>query len=210
MMDWLNELLVAYPWGVYLFVALAPFIQEDTAIISAAAASIAGAGETSVLFACLLVGLSASDLWKYWLGRAAHYNEWGRKAASKPAVQAAKEKVINRLGLSLVTARFVPGTRIPLYIACGFFHAPFPRVAFFVIGSAIVYAGIAFGLFHLLGEMAGERIEKYAPVVAILIVVCVIGFLVIKARFSPENRSETNEDGLKSSVSGLGVPEERS
>ncbi|MEM9233646.1 MAG: VTT domain-containing protein [Pseudomonadota bacterium] len=181
-MDWLNELLAAYPWGIYIFVALAPFVQEDTAIISAAAASIAGAGETPILFLSLLIGLSASDLWKYWLGRAAHYNEWGRKAASKPGVQAARDKVVNRLGLSLVTARFVPGTRIPLYIACGFFKAPFPKVAFFVIGSAIIYALIAFLLFHALGEMAGERIEAYAPVVAVGVVICVIGFLVIRSR----------------------------
>jgi len=181
-MDWLNELLAAYPWGVYLFVALAPFIQEDTAVISAAAASIAGAGDTTILFLSLLAGLSASDLWKYWLGRAAHYNSWGRKAASKPAVQAARDKVVNRLGLSLITARFVPGTRIPLYIACGFFRAPFPKVALFVVGSAVVYALIAFSLFHALGEMAGERIEKYAPVAAITIVVCVITFLIVRAR----------------------------
>ena len=44
-MEWLNELLVAYPWGIYVLVALGPFIQEDAAILSAAAASAAGAGD---------------------------------------------------------------------------------------------------------------------------------------------------------------------
>ncbi|MEM9670623.1 MAG: VTT domain-containing protein [Pseudomonadota bacterium] len=195
-MEWLSDLVSAYPWGVYLFVAIAPFVQEDTAIISAAAASIAGAGETPILFVSLLVGLSASDLWKYWLGRAAHYNEWGRRAASKPAVQAARDKVVNRLGLSLVTARFVPGTRIPLYIACGFFRAPFPKVAFFVIGSAVMYAFIAFALFHALGEMAGERIERYAPAVAIAIVICVISFLIISARVRASKQSAPSSSGL--------------
>ncbi|MEL7480776.1 MAG: hypothetical protein AAGJ29_04390 [Pseudomonadota bacterium] len=180
-MEWLNELLAAYPWGVYVFVALTPFVQEDTAIISAAAASAAGAGDSTLLYVSLLIGLSASDLWKYWLGRAAHYNAWGRAAAAKPAVQAAREKVVNRLGLSLVVARFVPGTRIPLYIASGFFHAPFAKVAIFVVGSAMLYAAIAFSLFHLLGDMAGEQIHQYAPVVAISLVVCVVTYLTVTA-----------------------------
>ncbi|MEM7663202.1 MAG: VTT domain-containing protein [Pseudomonadota bacterium] len=205
----MTELANAYPWGVYLLVALAPFVQEDTAVISAAAASAAGAGQTPLLFLFLLLGLSASDLWKYWLGRAAHYNEWGRKAAAKPGVQAAKEKVVNRLGLSLVTARFVPGTRIPLYIACGFFHAPFPRVAFFVISSAILYAAIAFGLFHLLGEMAGERIEKYAPFAAIAIVISVISYLVIQARIKTVKTASVSGDPAQIEASTLGVQDKR-
>ena len=190
MIEMLNEWAAAYPWGVYAIVAIAPFIQEDTAIISAAAASAAGAGSTQLLFITLIIGLSISDLWKYWLGRAAHTHEYGRKFASKPGVEAARDKVVNRLGLSLVTARFVPGTRIPLYIACGFFKAPFPKVAFFVIFSAIIYATIAFSLFHLIGDMAGEKLHQYAPVAAIVVVICVIGFLVISSRRKKVEASE--------------------
>ncbi len=173
-MAWLNELAAAYPWGIYVLVALGPFIQEDAAILSAAAASVAGLGSVRGIFIALLIGLSISDLWKYWLGRAAHTYEWGRKAALKPSVQAAKEQVVQRLGVSLFIARFVPGTRIPLYLACGFFRAPFWKVAIYVIASATLYVSIAFALFHWLGEMAGEQIEKYAPIVG-----GVLGFIVL-------------------------------
>lgn len=178
-MEWLTGLVEAYPWGIYALVAISPFIQEDAAIISAAAAAASGAGSPQILFITLIIALSASDLWKYWLGRAAHANERGRKFANKPSVQAAREKVVKRLGLSLITARFVPGTRVPLYIACGFFKAPFPKVAFYVMTSAIMYASIAFVLFHWLGEVAGDSIHKYAPIVAITIVIIVISTLAI-------------------------------
>lgn len=180
-MDWLNDLLAAYPWGIYVLVAIGPFIQEDAAIISAAAASAAGAGSPQLLFVTLLAGLSLSDLWKYWLGRAAHTHTWGRKFAQKPGVQAARDKVVRRLGLSLLTARFVPGTRVPLYIACGFFKAPFWKVALYVISSAIVYVTIAFTLFHKLGDMAGERINTYAPILAVCVVVLAVIYLTFKA-----------------------------
>ncbi len=189
-MEWLTELLAAYPWGIYALVAIAPFIQEDTAIISAAAAAAAGAGSPQLLFVILIIGLSISDLWKYWLGRAGHTHEWGRKFAQKPGVESAREKVVNRLGLSLITARFVPGTRIPLYIACGFFKAPFWKVAIFVIFSAILYAGIAFAAFQMLGEMAGERIHKYAPIVAIGVVVFVITYLIVSAKLKGRLKNE--------------------
>ena len=181
-MAWLSDLAATYPWGIYVLVALGPFIQEDAAILSAATASVAGLGSVRGIFLSLLVGLSISDLWKYWLGRAAHTHEWGRKIAEKPGVQAAKSQVVQRLGVSLFVARFVPGTRIPLYLACGFFHAPFWKVAIYVISSAIIYVSIAFALFHWLGDMAGEQIEKYAPMVAIVLASLVIGYLLIQWR----------------------------
>jgi len=183
-MAWLNDLAAAYPWGIYVLVALGPFIQEDAAILSAAAASVAGLGTTRWIFISLLIGLSISDLWKYWLGRAAHTHEWGRNIANKQSVQAAKSQVVQRLGVSLFVARFVPGTRIPLYLACGFFHAPFLKVAIYVISSAIVYVSIAFALFHWLGDMAGEHIEKYAPVVGAVLASIVIGYLLVQWRRS--------------------------
>ena len=181
-MEWLTDFFAAYPWGIYALVAVSPFIQEDAAIISAAAASASGTGSTQLLFVTLLIFLSISDLWKYWLGRLAHTHKFGRKFAEKPGVQSAQQQVIERLGVSLITARFVPGTRVPLYIACGFFKAPFLKVSFFVITSAFVYCAIAFTLFHQLGDMAGDQIHKYAPVVAISIVFCVISYLLIRAR----------------------------
>ncbi|MEO9968658.1 MAG: VTT domain-containing protein [Hyphomonadaceae bacterium] len=175
---------MTYPWGIYVLVALGPFVQEDAAILSAAAASVAGLGTVRGIFLSLIVGLSISDLWKYWLGRAAHTYEWGRKAALKPGVQAAKSQVIEKLGVSLIIARFVPGTRIPLYLACGFFRAPFWKVALFVVSSAILYVVIAFSLFHWLGDMAGHHIERFAPIVGAVLASLVVGYLILTWRRS--------------------------
>ena len=196
-MEWLTDFFGAYPRGIYALVAVAPFIQEDAAIISAAAAAAAGAGSTQLLFMTLIIGLSISDLWKYWLGRAGHTHKWGRQFAEKPGVAAAREKVVSRLGLSLVTARFVPGTRIPLYIACGFFKAPFWKVAVFVIFSAILYAAIAFTLFHLLGDMAGERIHAYAPIVAIVVVAFVVTYVATNAWMQRSKTSDISDNDGK-------------
>lgn len=197
MLDIFGDWATAHPWVIYVFVALGPFVQEDAAILSAAAASAAGAGSPQGLFISLIIGLSFSDLWKYWLGRIGHRTKFIRKFAANERVIAARENVVRRLGLSLITARFVPGTRVPLYIACGIFRAPFPKVAFFVISSAIVYSLIAFSLFHLIGEVAGDYIESYAPIVAIsLIVVLIVYFSILYLRRRARMKTEEEDAAI--------------
>ena len=168
-----THLVSTWPWGVYLLIAITPFIQEDTAVIGAATASISGADP----FACyllLVLGITGSDLFKYWIGRASHAFAWTRRMTQRPDVLAARERVLKRLGLTLVIARFVPGTRIPLFIASGLFHAPFGRTAAYVIGTAFLYAGIIFTVFHALGAAMGEEARRTLPFVALGIVALVL------------------------------------
>ena len=89
------------------------------------------------------MGLDISDLWKYWLGRAAITRPGARKYAENPRITKAKDGIVNNLGKSLIIARFVPGTRIPLYIASGFFRASFLKFAFYILLSALMYIGLA-------------------------------------------------------------------
>ena len=101
-----------------------------------------------------------------------------RDSAEGPRVLKAKDSIVHNLGKSIMIARFVPGTRIPLYIAAGFFQASFIKFTAFIFISALIYIGIAFGLFNLLGEVAGEEAKKYLPIVAIV----GFGFLLLFKR----------------------------
>ncbi len=89
-------------------------------------------------------------------------------------VLAARERVLKRLGLTLVIARFVPGTRIPLFIASGLFRAPLASVAAYVVATAFIYAGVIFAVFHALGAAMGEEARRTLPFVALGIVVLVM------------------------------------
>jgi len=170
--------------GLYAGVFFAPFVQEDAAVIGAAAASASGAGNPIVLFLALVLGLAASDIWKYWLGRLAHTHAWARKFAEKPAVAKARDGVLNRLGLTLLVARFVPGTRIPLYVASGVFQAPVIKFTAYVVATGVLYAGLAFALFHLLGKAAGDYAPQAAIIAALLVVVIVVSIVVVQSRRS--------------------------
>ena len=79
-------------------------------------------------------------------------------------------------------ARFVSAVRIPFYIGAGFFAVSFPKFLIFVVSSAALYLAIAFGLFHVFGEIAGDKLKIYLPVVALVILAVYFGFTKLKGK----------------------------
>lgn len=178
----LHQMMVDNMWGVYLCLLIAPFLQEDAAVIGAASLSLAAMGDTALIFLFVATGLTASDLWKYWLGRAARTRNWAKRFAEKPAVAKAETLVRNKLGAALMTVRFVPGTRIPLYVASGYFNASWAQFALWIIVSAVAYIALAFAVFQLLGAAAGEAAKVWLPVIAISILLGYLLFRAIRSR----------------------------
>ena len=179
-MNWVNLFEHAQGW-VYALILIAPFIQEDTAVIGAATFSMTNSANAWVCFVFLVLGITLSDLWKYWIGRAAHVFQWTRTMAERPAVLAARDRVHNHLLTTLLIARFVVGTRIPLFIAAGLFKAPLKRVAAIISISALVYAAIVFAIFHALGQVLGVEAQRTMPFVALGIVAGVLIFQFVRA-----------------------------
>jgi membrane protein DedA with SNARE-associated domain len=161
------ELIANHPWAMYGIAILLPFVQEDAAVIGAASAAAAGHGDPAGLFVATLVGLIMSDTWKYWAGRFAHAHPGTAKLAADKRVIAARDRVVNRLGVALMIARFVPGTRIPLYVACGLFKAPFWRFFVIIIFSGALYLAIAFIVLATLGAAVGEQVRGVIPFVVV-------------------------------------------
>lgn len=163
-------------WLLYFSIFAMPFIQEDVAVIGAATASIAGAAATEFILPAVLTGLVASDAWKYWLGRLARRYHWAHKFAEKPGVSLAGDLINKEFIQTMLTARFVPGTRIPTYIAAGFFKAHYPRYILTLAVTAVLYVAIVFGLFHSVGAVAGEEAIFWLPIGAVILLVGYIAF----------------------------------
>lgn len=163
-------------WVLFGALFLTPFLQEDFGVILAAAASLAGAAPTAFLAVAILTGLVASDAWKYWMGRLARRYQWAHKFAEKPGVSIAGDLIRKEFMQTMLTARFVPGTRIPTYIAAGFFKADYARYILTLMFTASLYIVVVFGLFHTVGLVAGEEAIAWLPFVAIAILVSYILF----------------------------------
>jgi membrane protein DedA with SNARE-associated domain len=162
--------------ALYFTIFLLPFLQEDAAVIGAATASLMGLAPTPYLIVAIMCGLFASDAWKYWIGRLARRYQWAHKFAEKPGVSVAGDLVRREFWQTMLTARFVPGTRIPTYVACGFFKAPYPRYLMILLITAAMYVGLMFTVFHVGGAALGEQAKYWLPIIAVTVLVCYIAF----------------------------------
>jgi membrane protein DedA with SNARE-associated domain len=171
-----GDMVMLTGWALYAAIFFTPFIQEDIAVIGAATASLAGAAHTEFILPAILSGLVASDAWKYWMGRLARRYGWAHKFAEKPGVSIAGDLIRKEFLQTMLTARFVPGTRIPTYIAAGFFKANYPRYILTLALTAALYVGIVFGLFHTVGAVAGEEALIWLPIGAVVLLAAYILF----------------------------------
>ncbi|MFC2952642.1 DedA family protein [Marinicaulis aureus] len=173
-------------WVLFGALFLTPFLQEDFGVILAATASLAGTAPTVLLIAAILTGLVASDAWKYWMGRLARRYQWAHKFAEKPGVSVAGDLIRKEFLQTMLTARFVPGTRIPTYIAAGFFKAYYPKYVLTLVFTASLYIGVVFSLFHTVGAVAGEEAIVWMPLVTITLLAAYILFRWINHRRKKE------------------------
>ena len=165
------EFFETYKIGFYICFFLLPFLQEDVSVLGAASACASGIANPVLGFLMVFLGLSTSASLKYMLGRAAISQTWAQKYAENPRILKAGDNVKSNLGKSLYMARFVSAVRIPFYVASGFFRVNIAKFLLFVMSSAAIYLGIAFTLFHIFGEVAGDKMKIYLPILAILFLV---------------------------------------
>ncbi|MEM7729770.1 MAG: VTT domain-containing protein [Pseudomonadota bacterium] len=170
-------------WILYLGIFLGPFVQEDAAVIAAASLSAADSAHFPVIFAVILTGLFLSDIWKYWIGRAAHTSSRARAYAEREHVTEFRGKVRRNLFLTLLTARFLPLARIPVYVACGYFKVSYARFCAIIFATALFYCVVIFAICHGLGELFGDRIEMIVSTIAVMVAgVAVIALWVRRSR----------------------------
>lgn len=176
------DILIPTTWALYLALFIAPFLQEDAAVVGAASAASMHEGDAAGIFIVSLLGLIVSDGWKYWAGYYAQSWPPAARWANNPKVTALKEGVLKRLGLALLGARFIPGTRIPLYLACGVFRAPFRRFLPFIALTGALYLGLTFALFAALGGIFGPLFQRSLPLVIVGAIAIIIAVTLVSKR----------------------------
>ncbi len=157
-------------WLLYVGIFLGPFVQEDAAVIAAASLSAADAAHFPGIFPVILFGLFLSDIWKYWIGRAAHTSSRARDYADRGHVVDFGDRVNRNLLKTLLAARFLPLARIPVYVACGYFKVSYAKFCALIFATALLYCTVIFALCHGLGELFGDRIELIMGSLAVIVI----------------------------------------
>ena len=132
-LDWL-------PATQAVTLGLLTFVQEDVPAVTAALLAAAGSLSWPVGFLGVFLGIWLGDALLYLLarglGRPLLQRGWAKRFFDPVAVLRSEQWFSEKGNWLLISSRFVPGTRLPTYLAAGFLRLPFGRFLL-VTGTAV-------------------------------------------------------------------------
>src|ERR1043166_4148131 len=161
-------------------IILLSFVSEDAATISSALSVFGGPLSWPVGFLACFAGIWLGDLGLYALarrmGKPILRSRWIGRLADATAIERC-QKQFNRHGmLTLLASRFIPGTRLPTYVAAGLFSVPVKRFALVTALAALLWIGGIFAIAKLLGAQALLLLSFFqGKIAAIIFTACLLG-----------------------------------
>jgi len=158
---------VAAPWQ-FAWIVLGTFALEDPTTVATGLLVAEGHVSAAVGVSALFTGIFLGDLGLYLIGRllGARLVNWGWLGAHGSAPRRARLRAwIERRGwVAIVASRFVPGTRVPLYIGAGAVGAPGWRFALWTCGAVMIWAPVMTAFVVLLTRAPGSPVARLLSV----------------------------------------------
>jgi membrane protein DedA with SNARE-associated domain len=160
------------PWTL-LGLALATLASEDLACIAAgllvAQGAISFPAATAACLAGILVGdlaLVAAGRWlgARWLDRAPL-----RWFVTREGVDRASRWLAARGAILIFTTRFLPGTRLPTYVAAGLLRVPFARLALWLTLACALWTPLLVGAAAVFGDTARAWLQTWTTAAPALV-----------------------------------------
>ncbi|MGF1510711.1 MAG: VTT domain-containing protein [Myxococcota bacterium] len=169
-----------------LMLALATLILEDPATVSGGLLVADGRIGFWTAYAALCVGIAAGDLGLYGLGRWFGPRVKRFKWVDEAGWERASAWLDRRLIMAVVGSRFIPGARLPTYVAAGALKMSFLRFAGLAILASTVWATLLLVLTVRLGEaflphLGGFKWAAFGVVLAAAILPSLAGRLSRRA-----------------------------
>lgn len=173
--------LAAYPALMALAIIAATFVVEDAATIAVGVLASRMLVDPGLAIAALLVGTIVGDFGVYALGRGAGRLPFFRSRRFPRA----EAWLCSRGGAAVALARFVPGSRLPVYSASGFVRMPFIRFAVLIVATGLVWTPALFLLSATGADVVAAYGELAAPALAaVLLAVVGLPYLVRRVRIA--------------------------
>src|SRR5438876_5043274 len=139
-------------------IILLSFVSEDAATISSALSIFGGPISWPLEFAAGFAGIWLGDIGLYSLARCAGKNvlrsRWLARLADSAPNHPLQKTFPTNSAFTLIASRFIPGTRLPTYLAAGLFAMPARRFALITAIGALLWISVFFALTKLLGSHA--------------------------------------------------------
>jgi membrane protein DedA with SNARE-associated domain len=165
--------------------ALATFVSEDLTCIAAGLLVAHGRIGFPLAAAACFVGILVGDLLLVaagrWLGRPAVERRPLRWVVTPAAVARAEHWFARRGTDAVFLSRFVPGTRLALYLAAGVLRAPIGRLALAMAAAGLLWAPALVGLSAATGGAIRSRFESWsARALPLALAAALVVLLVVK------------------------------
>jgi membrane protein DedA with SNARE-associated domain len=165
------------PWVVPLAIILGTFILEDAATVGVGVLAADGHIGIALGIISLAAGVALGDFGLYWLGRLAITHPRIRRWVEHERIAPVKNWLHGSLMQTVITVRFLPGMRLPTYLACGFFSVPFKRFAPPVLVATLIWTPLLFTASYLFGYYTIDwlGIWRWPIALAALLVLVLLG-----------------------------------
>jgi membrane protein DedA with SNARE-associated domain len=192
-------------------IILLSFVSEDAATVSSSLSIFGGPITWPVAFAACFAGIWLGDFVLYSLarcfGKPVLRSRWVARFADSATIEHCQKKFDQSGSLTLLASRFVPGTRLPTYLAAGLLSMPITRFAAVTACAALLWIAGVFVIAKLLGAQALLWLAAYHGKIAALFLTALLlaGTLVIVNKLTSAvvtgdvDRGSVRIRGIKSS-----------
>src|SRR6266705_936718 len=172
---------------------LLTFVQEDVPTVSAALLAAAGNLTWKAGFIGCFLGIWIGDALLYLLargvGRPLLQRSWAKRFFNPVAVARSERWFAERGTWLLLSSRFVPGTRLPTYLAAGFLRLSFGRFLL-VTGTAVAVWTVGIFLFaRTLGPNLLSWLQRWnsGSLAVLLLIFAVVVAIRLSIKFGQRN-----------------------
>jgi membrane protein DedA with SNARE-associated domain len=159
----------------------ATFVVEDVATIGAGVLVAQTGADPVAAVSGLIIGTAFGDLALYAFGRWGADTNMGRKLRTRPDVQRAERWIAGQVLALVFAARFLPGSRLPVYTASGLVAAPLAPVAGIIAFTTPLWTGSLFTIARLAGETGAQQFLTTALPCGLLLAACALMFRRMRA-----------------------------
>jgi membrane-associated protein len=176
----------AFLFGVAALDVVFPLVPSETSVILAGVLAATGDLVLALVIATAAAGAILGDNSAYVIGRTAGERLVARffKGERRKRVDWAEKQVEERGGYLIVIARFIPGGRTAVTLACGLLEMRWHRFIRYDVVAGVLWASYA----ALLGYWGGRTFEKnplYGFLIAFAVALAITGAVEVYRRLRP-------------------------
>lgn len=157
----LRQLAQSHPIAQFLLIAVSSAFTEEVAVLGVLGLARAGQVSWVLALAAIFIGTTAMNVGLYLGGRLA-----GQRALSWKVFRKFKDngsldtlhKHVDKEGwVAVAIARFVPGTRLPVFVLSGILGMEWHKFVLTMLASTTLWLIAVLGLLHVVVEMARSQ-----------------------------------------------------